>query len=174
MLKESVNETDLPCLERQRKAPKRLDNGSTGHHFSNPKAFYRQQYFEVLDLLHQEICSRFEQKGFSLLKDIEEVLLKAANADKVTIPQSISETYANDLDMERLVLQLKMLADLIKSSEMNASFPLKEITKLETLCTIMAENASNRKLFSEIDKLLRLYLTVPGTSATAERTFSVL
>ena len=109
-----------------------------------------------------------------MLKDIEEVLLKAANADKVTIPQSISETYANELDMERLVLQLKMLADLIKSSEMNASFPLKEITKLETLCTIMAENASNRKLFLEIAKLLRLYLTMPATSATAERIFSVL
>ena len=119
MLEESVNKTDPPCLEGQRKAPKRLDDGSTGHHFSNPKAFYRQQYFEAL------------------------------------------------------VLELKMLADLIESSEMNASFPLKEITKLETLCTIIAENASNRKLFSEIDKLLRLYLTVPATSATDERTFSV-
>ena len=37
-----------------------------------------------------------------------------------------------------------------------------------------SENPNNRKLFSEIDKLLRLYLTVPATSATAEHTFSVL
>ena len=37
-----------------------------------------------------------------------------------------------------------------------------------------SENPNNRKLFSEIGRLLRLYLTVPATRATAERTFSVL
>ena len=37
-----------------------------------------------------------------------------------------------------------------------------------------SENSNNRKLFSEIDKLLGLHLTVPATRATAERTFSVL
>ena len=31
------------------------------------------------------------------------------------------------------------------------------------------ENPNNRKLFSEIDKLLRLYLTVPATSATLQQ-----
>ena len=40
--------------------------------------------------------------------------------------------------------------------------------------SVSSENPNNQKLFSEIDKLLRLYLTVPATSATVERTFSVL
>ena len=40
--------------------------------------------------------------------------------------------------------------------------------------SVSSKNPNNRKLFSEIDKLLRLYLTVPATSATVERTFSVL
>ena len=108
-----------------------------------------------------------------MLKDIEEVLLKAANADKVTILQLISESYANDLDMEHLVLHLNMLSGLIKSSEINPSFPLNEITKLETLFTIMAENATER-CFHRLIKLLRLYLTVPATSVTAERAILVL
>jgi hypothetical protein len=65
-----------------------------------------------------------------------------------------------------------MLPNLVKCS--NSAVPIKEVTKLETLCSLIAENPNNRILFSEVDKLLRLFLTVPATSATAERTFSVL
>ena len=118
------------------------------------------QYFEVLDLVYQELLRRFDQKSFSLLRDIEQLLLRAANGNPLVIKETISDIYAGDLDLERLELQLKMLPDLV--------------TKPETQCNVMVENPSNRKLFSEIDKLLRLYLAVPATSATAERTFSVL
>ena len=172
ILKESENKTEAPILARQRKAAARLDDGAPGHCFSTPKAFHRQQYFEVLDLLHEELGRRFDQKGFSLLGDIEQLLLTAANTNHFAIPEAISETYAEDLDEKRLDLQLKMLPDLVKCS--NAEVPIKQVTKLETLCKVMLENVNNRKLFSEVDKLLRLYLTIPATSATAERTFSVL
>ena len=131
------------------------------------------QYFEVLDLVYQELLRRFHQKSFSLLRDIEaQLLLRAANGNHFVIKETISDIYAGDLDLERLELQLKMLPDLVKCS--NAAVPKKQVTKPETLCNVMVENPNNRKLFSEIDKLLRLYLTVPATSATAERTFLVL
>lgn len=172
VVKESEGKTEAPSLARQRKTPARLDDGAAGHCFSSPKAFHRQQYFEVLDLLHQELLRRFDQKSFSLLRDVEQLLLRAANANHFVIAETISDIYAEDLDMERLELQLKMLPDLVKCS--NAAVPIKEVTKIETLCNVMVENPNNRKLFSEVDKLLRLYLTVPATSATAERTFSVL
>ena len=172
VVKESEDKTKPPSLARQRKAPARLDDGVPGHCFSSPKAFHRQQYFEVLDLVCQELLRRFDQKSFSLLRDIEQLLLKAANGNNFVIKETISDIYAGDLDLERLELQLKMLPDLVKCS--NAAVPIKQVTKLETLCNVMVENPNNRNLFSEIDKLLRLYLTVPATSATAERTFSVL
>jgi hypothetical protein len=107
-----------------------------------------------------------------LLRDIEQLLLRAANGNHFVIKETISDIYANDLDLDRLELHLKMLPDLVKCS--NSAVPIKEVTKLETLCSLIAENPNNRKLFSEVDKLLRLFLTVPATSATAERTFSVL
>jgi hypothetical protein len=53
-----------------------------------------------------------------------------------------------------LELHLKMLPDLFKCS--NSAVPIKEVIKLETLCSLIAENPNNRKLFSEVDKLLRL------------------
>ena len=172
IVKESEDKTKPPSLGRQRKAPARLDVGASGHCFSSPKTLHRQQYFEVLDLVYQELLRRFDQKSFSLLRDIEQLILRAANGNNFVIKETISDVYAGDLDLERLELQLKMLPDLVKCS--NAAVPIKQVTKLETMCNVMVENPNNRKLFSEIDKMLRLYLTVPATSATAERTFLVL
>ena len=113
------------------------------------------QYFEVLDLVYQEqLLRRFDQKSFSLLRDTKQLLLRAANGNHFVIKETISDIYAGDLDLERLELQLKMLPDLVKCS--NTAVPTKQVTKPETLCNVMVENPNNRKLFSEIDKLLRL------------------
>ena len=172
IVKESEDKTKPPTLGWQCKTPARLDDGASEHCFSSPKAFHRKQYFEVLDLVYQELLRQFYEKSFSLFRDIEELLLRAANGNHFVIKETISDIYAGDLDLERLELQLKMLSDMVKYS--NAAVPITQVTKLETLCNVMVENPNSRKLFSEIDKLLRLYLTVPATSATAERTFSVL
>ena len=50
---------------------------------------------------------------------------------------------------------------------------VKKVTSVRTICEAMQANM-NRELLSEVHKLIRLYLTVPITSATSERTFSVL
>lgn len=52
--------------------------------------------------------------------------------------------------------------------------PVREITNLHTLCEIFNNLSFSKKLLSEVYKLLRILLTVPVTTATAERTFSVL
>ena len=128
IVKESEGKTKASFLARQRKAPvigcKGLDDGAPGHCFSSPKAF------------HEELVRRFDQKNLLLLQDIEQLLLRAANGNHFVIKKTISDIYA-----ERLELQLKMLYDLIKCS--NATVPKKQFTKLETLCTVMAENATN-------------------------------
>ena len=172
IVKESGGKSKAPFLVWQQKAPARLDEGAPGHCFRSPKEFHCQQYFEVLSLVHQELARRFDQKSFSLLQDIEKLLLRAANRNPFVIEETISDIYTDNLDFECLGLQLKMLPDLIKCS--NATAPVKQVTKLDPLCNVLVENPQNKKLFSEVDKLLRLYLTVPATSATAERTFSVL
>ena len=47
-------------------------------------------------------------------------------------------------------------------------------TTLRTLCDIMNVMPSSKVMFSEVFTLLRLVLTIPVTTATAERTFSTL
>ena len=49
-----------------------------------------------------------------------------------------------------------------------------EVTTLQTICEVMNKNDIYKSLLSEVHKLLRLYLTVPVSSATAERTFPAL
>ena len=59
-----------PTLPRQRKIPRRIDNGSENHIFSSPKEFFHCQYFEVLDVLKGELSRRFDQPTFAILKEM--------------------------------------------------------------------------------------------------------
>ena len=59
--------------------------GSNQHEFGNPLAYYRKQYFEVLDLLIQELSDRFQQKDvMQPVLAIEALLMKSANGENQT------------------------------------------------------------------------------------------
>ena len=51
---------------------------------------------------------------------------------------------------------------------------IESVTSLRTLCDIMNAIESSKVLFSEVCQLLHIILTIPVTSATAERTFSAM
>ena len=55
VLHESKNLTEEPSLPRIRKAPRRLDDRSSGHVYSSPKDRYQHVYFEALDLASEEV-----------------------------------------------------------------------------------------------------------------------
>ena len=52
--------------------------------------------------------------------------------------------------------------------------PIKRVTRIQTLCDIFNYYPSLKMLFTEVDKLLKTYLTIPVTTSTAERNFSAL
>ena len=55
--------TSPPVLPRCRQPPRRPGTeGAVGHAFPNPESYFRKQYFEVLDLLTNELKHRFQQK----------------------------------------------------------------------------------------------------------------
>ncbi len=55
-----------PRLPRKRRAPCRLDDGSSAGDFhDNPKSLYRQYYYEEIDLLVTCIENRFNQPGIT-------------------------------------------------------------------------------------------------------------
>jgi hypothetical protein len=51
---------------------------------------------------------------------------------------------------------------------------IKQITKVSTACDILNKCEIGKEMFQEYHKLIKLYLTIPVTTATAECTFSTL
>ena len=67
--------------------------------------------------------------------------------------------------VKRLHLQLQMLPDAIKTS----ATKIKKVTKINTFnCSVLNDQPGMKGLLSEVHKLLRIYYTIPVTTASAE------
>ena len=175
----SKDHTDPPTLPRVRRLPKRLDDGSNPHVFSTPADYYRKMYFEVIDLLLQELSRRFDQASLAVPLAVEKMLLDAANWDgkgTFDVDKDAIQLYSENVDMNKLVNQLKMLPDYIteikKSVKDFAS--LKKVTTIRSLGELLSASSFGSGMLSEVDKLLKIYLTLPVSTASAERSFSCL
>ena len=69
-----------------------------------------------------------------------------------------------------LVRHLPLLQDVVQKGVPAA----KKITSVHTICESMNSNDIFKEMLPTVHQLLRLYLTLPITSATSERTFSAL
>ena len=104
-----IEEAKLP---RARKAPKRYEIGQGDSSYpDSPKALYRITYFEGLDLVVSAVKERFEQPGYLMYKNLQEILLKCAHGqDYKSELQTVTEFYGNDFDSTQLAIQLQLLA----------------------------------------------------------------
>ena len=161
----------MPRLPRFKKPPKRYSD-SEPHRFAEARDYFRLQYFQGCDLLIQELTDRFEQRDvMTPVLGLESLLLKAANGEDIREEFKLvkESVFSDDLYFDKLESQLAILVDTV-----HLALPeVKKVTSVRTICEAMRAYA-NRKLLSEVHKLIRLYLTIPITSATSERTFSVL
>ena len=88
------------------------------------------------------------------------------------IPAVIKDKYSVDIDLKKLDHQLHLIPYLIKIAKCQTEYAsLKEITSVHTLVAIMQDVPVGRKMVGEVEKLLKIYLTIPVTMATAERSF---
>lgn len=85
----------------------------------------------------------------------------------------VQEMYSKDFDMLRLSTHLNMLPDIVKQYNAISVTPLKKVTTVQTVCSMMNEVPGAKSLCSELDRTLKL-LTIPVTTATSERTLSVM
>lgn len=121
--------------------------------------------------------SRFDQKSLMIPKAIEELLLgasKTTGTEEISIPDILINAYSEDINMAKLKLQLCMLPDLLKTYANSQNVPNLSVTSLRTISEVFHVLPLSKDMLSEIDILLRIYFTIPITTATAERSFSVL
>ena len=172
--KEAENLTQPPVLPRQRQVPRRIDDGAQAHQFTTVEDYFRKQYFEVLDLLSGELDNRFQQPSFKFLQEMECILIKSCNGECIKPSEEFCSMYGKDLQIDRLSSQLNMLPDLVRTVSDQQQYGIKSVTAIGTILDLMNANSFSKSFLSEVDCLLRIYLTIPMTSATAERTFSTV
>ncbi|XP_064417257.1 zinc finger MYM-type protein 1-like [Latimeria chalumnae] len=166
---------EAPAIPRRRRAPHHYDDGIEPHQWTTPEDYFRSQFFELIDLLTTVINRRFDQPTLLLLMSIEKILITAINGLPCSqIPEKIVDTYSGNIAFDRLLIQLAMLPDLLKTHNKSSTMCITNVTKIGTIIEILTERPEMCSLFSQVDILLRLYLTVPMSNATAERSFSCL
>ena len=167
-LAQSMNiEVAPPCTrKRLSRPPQRLQDsvitapiGARDSENDTPLQFYRQRYFEILDRIIQELKLRFN--------DNRSIILSVASCNPkndhfFSLDRVKPLAQESGIDLSKLAPQLEVAKNLLRSKG------------VETMEGVMKELLTLQHGFPEVYHLIMVALTIPVTSASAERSFSVL
>ena len=105
------NEVDQPSLPQKHRAPQHLEVGSGEcYHRDTVEYHYHYPYFEAIDLAISSIKDHFEQPGYIMYWNLDDLLLNAANQKDYTQQlHQVTEFYADDVQPLLLSAQLQNL-----------------------------------------------------------------
>lgn len=156
-----------PRKPRTKRPPKKLEQQAEAAPPADlePKSELRRTYFQALDVVLAELSRRFENPGVRKLRALEDLLLRSPpNTTASSITQVLGAD--SDVDAELLAAQLCVLR--------NSSFAC-NVSTVGALASKLHEQGSVVKgMLREVVTLVRLFLTVPVSAASAERSFSAL
>lgn len=92
----------------------------------------------------------------------------------MAVPQIVVDTYSSDVDIKKLERQIAMLPDLVNTYTAEQNLKTLTVTNVRTIAEMLLNIPSAKAMFTEIDKLVRVFFTILITTATGERSFSVL
>lgn len=168
-LRRSSLDVSDPSLPRKRKVPRRFEMGEAApEHSLTAKDHYRRIYFQAIDLIVSTIESRFEQRGFQMLKKLETLLTTVDSSLRSELLKEVVEFYHSDFGNENLVQTQLTLLHANSTEESSLEDLQSVITYLETLTSVQKE------FYSEVIKIVKLILVMPATNAVSERSFSAL
>ena len=172
-----VESTDVeePHLSRQRKMPKRFDPGSSSGDFhTSPKLYYRQLYYGAVDNVINCLKDRFNQPGYKLYCNLEQLLLKACQQKAFEDEfQVICSFYKEDFYPD--ILRAQLLTFGINFAAYNEAH---EVQHAPTIFDIRDYfwllSVAQRDLLHQVVRVMKLILVMPATNASSERSFSAL
>lgn len=141
--------------------PRRRGNMST---LNDPESFYRVQVcVPFLDYLNSQLKARFE-KHESVLSSFSCVLPSqvASNLQDPVAEDTLLDFYAEDVDRSQAIGELRLLRNKWQKDR-NAP-----------ASALQALDACDPLFYPNIRKILQILVTLPGTTANAERSFSTL
>ena len=151
----SLNEIELL---RVRKPPKRFTGPSASYQPPTVEEHYRKIYYAMLDTAIMQLDERWKlspASGITVYSQLENTLMNAEISDCIS-------TYP-ELDSKSLLLQLQMF---------HQHRQIKTLSEAQNALTSMSSDM--RRLFAQVEQLVRLLLVCPVSSCEAERSFSAL
>lgn len=169
----SAHDIAVAELPRRRRRPRRYDDGlSDGDYHESLEGYYRQHYFEALDLVVNCILTRFDQPGYKIYSALESLLIKACKGEDFESDlEEVCEFYKDDLEKDILCTQLqtfKVHFQQVQDSEVD------EVTIFDLKKYFCSLSGGQVNLMSQVSRLMQLVLVMPATNATSERSLSAL
>jgi len=156
-----------PLLPRKRKIPKRLEGTlPEPSSFTDVKMMYNKYFTDALDSLTREIDYRFSQPGFKQLKQLESVVLDweiIHKHDQTTNYEPLCKLY--EWDKDTLKTQLDMMKQIL---------PQRYSSVQDLIVAFKTFHSETQQLFPDLVQVLKTLKVIPASSASAERSFSLL
>ncbi len=165
-----------PQLPRRRRLPRRLDDGLSAAEFhDSPKIFYRQQYFEAIDLIVNCVDDRFKQDGYRVYQSLESLLSKACKQEDLTSDLDVvCDFYGNDFNKDLLTSHLQILGVHYQEVMADSGSSTANLSIFDMKSYFQTLSQFQMSLLSQVKRLVQLILVMPATNASSERSFSAL
>lgn len=150
----------MPAMPKQRRPPKRFTGTANSHVWASSTEYFKVQYYNFIDTAVTALDKRYNQDGLRKYVALENLLRETTTSDVVC---QVLAGYP-DIDHERLTVQISMARQ--QQWEMSSVNAVAD--RLRSL------DPAIRKMFNDLEQLVRLLLTVPCSNAEAERSFSAL
>jgi hypothetical protein len=153
----------VPEAPRRRRPPKRLSGSASAdpHVWTSSAEYFKAQYYHLIDTAVNALEKRYNQEGLHKYEALEN-LLRESSTSEIVIREVLDGH--PEIDTDRFLVQIAMARQ--QQWEMTSVSVVAD--KLRTL------DPAIRKMFNELEQLVRLLLTVPCSNAEAERSFSAL
>ena len=156
----------LYTLPRKRKATQRFQIGTSGGDFhAAPEDRYRQVYYEALDFVVRAVGGRFDQPGYRVYQNLQELFLKACKGEAYQDElATVLAIYKDDLSRQELESQLPLLKPICKEvcEELADAFSVDDVVRVLSELSV-----AERTAFSRVWSVVKLLLVLPATNATS-------
>lgn len=165
---------DSPKIPRLRKVSRRLDRESVSeaHIFSTPEEYHRKIFYEVFDQVVMSLNTRFVSETMTFLDKCENFVVGRGQVTVEEITQvynveSLENKLSPDFNKEVLERQRHNVIDFVNKQGVS-------VGSLKDVVRFLKENSVVAVMNPEFTKLIRILLTVPASTCTNERSFSML
>lgn len=125
-------------------------------------------YYEALDLIISSVLDGFDQPGFRIYRNLQDLLVKAVRGEQwEDCFLVVTPFYSDDLDASQLKFHLETPSATYPNDRSKAT-----VSVIKDY--ILGLPSNERQLISEVVKVLQLILVMPATNAISERSFSAM